>query len=323
MAVVVTAAGLYVVLRSPGGTSRQGRRVGATTSTSRPGRVAPSHPLAVDAQTLRVRLPAPRSRSVVIADDNGLAVLGGLDAARRSTADVWQLDAQALAISPAGRLAVAVHDAAGARIGGSMFVFGGGAVQTVDTVQSVTGGRGTIAGHLPQARSDLVAVSVGGTSYVLAGFDGKAATPSVLATTDGRTFRTVANLLTGVRYPAVAAVGSTIYVIGGEAAGRPTATVQRIDLTTGRVSLAAPLSHPLAHAAAAVIGGHIVVAGGRANDAVTDEIALYDPASGSTPAGHLPAPAADCGSALLGDRLVLVGGEGASTLDTVVEVSIS
>ena len=52
-------------------------------------------------------------------------------------------------------------------------MFGGGAQTTVDAVQSLPPtGSATIAGHLPQPRSDLAAIEVGATVYLVGGYDG-------------------------------------------------------------------------------------------------------------------------------------------------------
>ena len=70
-------------------------------------------------------------------------------------------------------------------------------------------------GRLPAIRADLAAVSVAGELVVVGGGTPGRPDLRVLATTDGRSFRVVAHLLVGVRYPAVAVVGSLIYVVGG------------------------------------------------------------------------------------------------------------
>ena len=56
----------------------------------------------------------------------------------------------------------------------------------------------------------------------------------MLATTNGRTFTTVAALRIPVRYPAVAVLGGQIYVFGGQAiggrhAGAPLDAIQAVD----------------------------------------------------------------------------------------------
>ena len=98
------------------------------------------------------------------------------------------------------------------------------------TVQQIGTGGGTaaMAGRLPGPRSGLAAVTIGGTAYLVGGAAGAGAAGDVLATADGRHFRTVARLPVPVRDPAVAALGQQIWVFGGQAATGPTSDIQRI-----------------------------------------------------------------------------------------------
>ncbi len=150
------------------------------------------------------KLPAPVSRPVVLPVHGGFVVLGGLATGDVSTSRIVQVDVAGGSSQITGHLAVAVHDSAGAVIGGRFLVFGGGSFSTVSAVQSWTSGLATEVAKLPEARSDLSAVTLNRTSYLVGGFDGSAMTPDVLATTDGVSFRPVARLTVPVRYAAVA-----------------------------------------------------------------------------------------------------------------------
>jgi len=163
---------------------------------------------------------------------------------------------------------------------------------------------------MPQARSDLVAAEVNGTAYVLGGFDGSQSVPSVLATTDGATFRTVTQLPQTVRYPAVAVLDGRIWLFGGTHDGREVTTIQRFDPTTGEAVVAAQLPTPLSDASAVVVGGRILILGGRSRAQVLDTVVRFDPASGRTSTvGRLPYPVADAGAAVVDGVGYLVGGE--------------
>ena len=65
-------------------------------------------------------------------------------------------------------------------------------------------------------------MTVGSAAYVLGGYDGAQLPSDVLRSSDGRHFTSVGNLPVAVRYPAVAVVGTTIYLLGGELAGART-----------------------------------------------------------------------------------------------------
>ena len=88
-------------------------------------------------------------------------------------------------------------------------------------VARATAGAGAVAGQLPQPRSDLATTTVGRTDYIVGGYDGTTYDPSVLATTDGTHFTSVANLPVPVRYPAVVALDGQCSRSGARrAAGR-------------------------------------------------------------------------------------------------------
>ena len=154
----------------------------------------------------------------MLAHGPDLLIAGGLTPqATSSTTAVSLLDPVTGSSAPAGRLAAPTHDAAGATLGGRDFIFGGGDQASAATVQALTGSHpATVTGRLPGPRSDLAAVTVGRTAYLLGGYDGSRYDASVLATADGRHFRTVARLPVPVRYPAVAALGGQIWVFGGQ-----------------------------------------------------------------------------------------------------------
>jgi hypothetical protein len=173
---------------------------------------------AIESGLLPWHLTAPISRQVVLpGSGNRLVVLGGLTGSDTSADGVYALDTATGALAHIGSLATPLHDAAGAVIGGNDVIFGGGAPQTVATVQSFLAtvsatppsalATGTVQGQLPAPRSDAVAVGVGTTTYIVGGFDGSAPDATVLATSDGRTFSAVAPLAEPVRYAAVASSG--------------------------------------------------------------------------------------------------------------------
>ncbi len=119
-------------------------------------------------------LPAGVSRSVVLPDGSGFVILGGLATGDTSTSRIVAVDPAGGSSRIVGDLALAVHDSAGAVIGGRFFVFGGGSTSTVSVVQAWTAGSAAEVATLPEARSDLSATTLGGTTYVVGGFNGSA-----------------------------------------------------------------------------------------------------------------------------------------------------
>jgi hypothetical protein len=206
----------------------------------------------------------------------------------------------------AGYLAVAVHDAAGAVIGGHFLFFVGGSVSTVSVLQAWPAGSATEVARLPAARSDLSAATLHGTTYLVGGFDGSAMTPDVLATTHGVSFRRVAQLAIPVRYAAVAGLGSALWVVGGvtstvEGGTTETDAVQKVDLVSGGLLSSAgcpsPRATPRRWSSTARFSCWEGVRGPlRARRFF---VWIQRLVSSRRPAGHLPGPISDAGAVVV------------------------
>jgi hypothetical protein len=299
---------------------------------------------AIEAGVLPWRLDEPLSRETLYSGaGNEVIVAGGLGVSENSVSSVFSLDVTGGAQTPLGALAAPVHDAAGAQIAGQDFVFGGGSPTTISGVESfasavVLGDPGSVIGHLPQPRSDASAVVIGDTTYVVGGYDGTNPDPQVLATVDGVHFSAVADLAISVRYAAVVTWDKKIYLFGGEEIGGPGSgtvsdSIQIVDPITRTSKVVGHLAQPIAGAAAAVIGGHIYVAGGSTVSTAAQEasspsssgasdtgsIFAFDPSTDKMlEAGTLPVPVAYGAVQVVGSRAWLVGGESNGTpVDTV------
>jgi N-acetylneuraminic acid mutarotase len=265
-------------------------------------------------------LPAPISGESVVGLPGGPLILGGLDSAEGSVSGVFQLDAGTGRLRQAGALHAPLHDAAAAVLGNQVLVFGGGVEASTAEVQGMAVGAdggtaaevASVVGHLPTVRSDLSAVSVDGRAYVLGGYDGEAPLASVLASSDGGSFREVATLPVPARYMAVAASGGKIYAFGGElASGAPSDAIQVVDPQAGTARVVGHLPQPASHAAAVALGGRVYVLGGEANGTVSDRVWRFDPGGGRVvPAGRLPLPVAYGAAAVVGSTAYLIGGKG-------------
>jgi len=325
-----------VVVASSGSSPSSSTATTTTTTTTGAHRgagavVATTGPPSIEAGVLPWQLPVAVSRSTVVPDGTGFTVLGGLAASQASVASVYSIDPSTGAATPGGTLAAAVHDAAGASLSGSTYVLGGGSPDTVATVQSVptppaagptpgtgTTATGTVAGRLPTPRSDLTVVTTGTgratTAYVVGGYDGTTYQPSVLATTDGTRFTTVAQLTVPVRYAAVAAQGGLLYAFGGQTAAPGTTTtatddIQVVDPATHTSKVVGHLPQALYGASAFVIDGTIYVAGGQVpNGATLTTIDAFVPAGAKVlNAGLLPQAEAFGGYATVGTGRHAVG----------------
>ena len=263
------------------------------------------------------------SDAVVFTEGSSLLVAGGLTARDTSVATVTRVDPVTSVVAAAGQLTAPVHDGAGLTLGSAHLFLGGGTSASVATVQLLRpAGMATVAGMLPEPRSDLVAAVSGGVGYVLGGYTGAYMLADVLQTRDGRTFHTVATLPVPVRYAAVAASRSELWLFGGiTGAGATTDVVQRVDLATGTAKVVGHLPEALSHAAGFVMGGGVYLAGGRtATGRCLDAILRVDASGAATQVGTLPEASSDAGIAVVHDVAYLVGGETPATSAAIVEV---
>ena len=172
-----------------------------TSHAARPAAVALG-----SAETLGA-LPEARSGIAAARFGASIVVSGGLSPAGESTSTVFRL-APPAASSCAAVLPGPVHDAAATAIAGRLLLFGGGQFEGSNRIVSVLPGPPRVIGTLPQALSDLDAVTIGGRC-VCASAAGTARPPTRRSTRSppaGRASR-VGRLALGVRYPAAAALG--------------------------------------------------------------------------------------------------------------------
>ncbi len=279
-------------------------------------------------------LPAAISGEAVVGTSGGPLIVGGLDSAESSVEGVFLLDSTNGRTQQVGSLTGPLHDAAAAILGNQILVFGGGTETSTDEVQALPISKGSIpagstarpVGHLPSVRSDLSAVTIGTTAYVLGGYDGNEPLASVLGTEDGSSFTEVTKLPAPGRYLAVATLGGRIYAFGGEtASGTASNAIQEVDPKTGTARIVGRLPTGIYHASAVVLGKSIYVLGGEANGKPTDQILRFRPGSkGIVTAGRLPQATAGGAAASDGSTAYLVGGTGTSgaALPSVVQVEV-
>ncbi len=347
------APGRYRRAGSAGGICLALLAAGCTTTASPPARrppaaahpatsaaspsASPGAPLALQVTPAAYQLPAGISREVVLPQGRDLLIAGGLTPQATSTDAVTRLDPATGQTSQAGRLASATHDAAGAMIGGRPLVFGGGEQASVAAVQAIApGGVAMVTGQLPRPRSDLSAVTTGGTAYLLGGYDGAAYDATVLATTDGQRFAAVARLPVPVRYAAVGVLGGEIWVFGGQTPAGISSVIQRVNPATGKTAVVGHLPRPMTGGSAFTLGGALYVAGGQVGPAgaataspsaplATSRAVLgFDPGRRTvTIEGTLPVPVANAGVALLGRTAYLIGGnDGQRAVPTVTRLRL-
>jgi N-acetylneuraminic acid mutarotase len=252
---------------------------------------------------------------------DSLFLLGGLNANGVSSSDVYRIQPSTGNVTLAGLLSTPTHGAAAVTLGQQVLVFGGADVSPDSLVQAFDPATGTttVIGHMPGPRADLVGAAVGNEVVLLAGFNGSAFLSDVWATPDGTSFSVAGQIAAVERYPAIAAVGTKIYLFGGLVAGGEyngtfSTTVQSFDVATRQAHVVGQLPTPLAHARAAVLDGQVLVFGGWTPAGPSSAILRFDPTTGTlSQVGTLPGPVADEAIGTVGNTVYLASGLAAST----------
>jgi hypothetical protein len=276
-------------------------------------------------------LPVPITAALVLPGPAGqLVVVGGEVASGQSATGAFLVNPATGALRLVANLAVGVHEAAGAVLGGRDYVFGGasgglgGPISSVvqsfpapTTTQPGAAVAAVASGHLPAPRAADVAVTVGTATYLVGGYSGPAAVAKVLRTSDGSTFTPVGNLAVPVRDAAVGALDGQIYVFGGAKPvasvhgvdWEPVADIQRFDPTSGEASIIGHLPLAVSGAVAANLGGHLYVAGGDTALGANATIWGFEATRGAVVvSGHLPVPVSGAGAADDSGGVWLIGG---------------
>jgi hypothetical protein len=249
-------------------------------------------------------LPAVVSKlSAVALRDGRLVVLGGLVNGSSSS--------QVLLGPPSGlrrvaSLPVATHDAAAARVGHRIYLFGGGEAVSTDAVVRFDPVSHVVsrAGSLGEPLSDLGAASVGGKTYLVGGYTGSRYATAVLRFRPGAQPTLVTRLPAGLRYAGVASLGSKIYVAGGLTTAGASRAVYAVDPAAGTVARIATLPRPIDHAALAALGSRLLLAGGGSR-----QVLAIDPGARTVKAvATLPQPLTDPAAVSEPGRVFVVGG---------------
>lgn len=204
-----------------------------------------------------------RAAGAVVGDTGYM--FGGLVPGDRSISSILSVNLETGAARRLGSLPIAAHDAAAVAMANEIWLFGGSdpSGRLVQRFDPASGSVSTI-GHLPRVLSDLAAATIGKTAYVVGGYDGSRARAEVLATINGKAFRSVATLPTGLRYAAVASSGSELIVAGGQTqSAGASRSVYVVDTTSGSVRRLGQVPSPVAHAVIVIRGNDAFLIGGR------------------------------------------------------------
>ncbi len=143
-------------------TTRSSVGVAATAPHAKP-RAAASSPRLYASASLR--LPAPVRNPATTALGGRAILMGGLDQAIASSADVVVADQRGSRL--VAQLPYPVHDAAAATLGGRAYLLGGGEPSRDEILAVDPTGRAAVAGRLPAPASDVAAATIGQEVYVV------------------------------------------------------------------------------------------------------------------------------------------------------------
>ncbi len=311
-ALLVAGCGSSSSSSSSGAGSGASHSASGSQTTTRTSATTSAVPVTLSAGQL-APLPDARSGAASAAFGGNVVVSGGLSTAGVSSDTVFRLEqaGQPAVLPP---LPGPVHDAASAAIGSRLLLFGGGESEGSDRVIQVLPGPSKLVGQLPVALSDLAAVTVGDTAYVLGGWNGTATNPGIYAVSATGAATTVGHLPIGLRYPAAAALDGKVIIAGGENSDSiPVTDAFSFDPTTRSITRLPALPVPTDHTAGAVLNGRFYIIAGLRRGEFTDAIISWAP--GETHwqnAGHLPQALADLDAVPLGNGIAVIGGRGAS-----------
>ena len=278
----------------------------------------PTDPLRIGSRAAG-SLAAPIQDAAVATFRRRILLLGGLDSADTSTADIRTIaEGQARTI---GRLPNVFHDGAAVRIGSNVYEFGGGnGIRELDQILRVDPTTGTAirVGSLPAPSSDHAAAMVAGRAYIVGGYTGARWLNTIVGWRPGKSAHVVARLPTSLRYAAVAAAQGKIIVAGGSLPnGDASRAVYAFDPRKHELHRVGSLPAPTTHAGAAALGNRVLVIGGRSArpDTPTSRIVAIDPETGRIRvAGRLPRPISDAAVITLGPNIWVAGGRDGGTV---------
>jgi len=259
----------------------------------------------------RLRQPVQDAAVAAISASSAL-LIGGLDQSDQSSTQIVRLSGSQ--DQRIGSLAVALHDATASALGGFVFLFGGGSLESFSSIMRVSAsGQAQSAGRLPTPASDVASAQIGGTIYIVGGYTGQAPLRTILAWRPGQAPRVVGMLPQPVRYAAVAAQRGVLVIAGGTTGAAADGDVYRFDPASGRVARLARLPRPLTHAAAVSLGATVLALGGRGAglNTQTRQILAISPRGAVALAGELPRALSDLAAVALGHEALLAGGRDA------------
>jgi hypothetical protein len=310
----VTAAGIVV------GRSTEPAAVSTTTAASTtttaprvepppPSPPPPPKPVVFTWGPLRAEsyggLPAGGDHAAATVVGHSLAVVGGTGGARVLAGPIGgQLEVVTALRAPLAGLQAFPS-------AGSLWVVGGeqgGKVTAAVLRINLVSGRIRPSGTFEEPLAEAGVAADGGSAYLVGGWTGDQYATAVLKFTPPSTASLVARIPVGVRSPAVALVGNTLYVAGGQSEQGPSSAVYAVDVASGGVTSLGQLLQPVVGGVLLPVGSKLYLVGGRTTGGkASGAVILIDPATGSsTLAGRIPRPLVGASAVRAGTRALVV-----------------
>ena len=216
-----------------------------------------------------------------------------------------------------GSLPAKRADAAAFVSGKSIYVVGGESGKaTSEAIErvAVATGKVSAAGKFEEPLAEAGYAGRQGSIYLVGGWTGSKYATAILKFAPSAKIVLLARLPQGLRSPAVALVGHTLFIAGGRSKAGPTRKVLELDLLSGKLRSIGKLPQGIDSALFVEYGGDLYLLGGRdATGAPVDTVTKIVPATGKvSAAGTLPFALAGAAAVADGKQtLVVVSATGA------------
>ncbi len=305
----VTAAGIVVGRSTEPSAVPSTPAATTTTNVPRAKPPPPPKPVVFAWGPLRAesygRLPAGGDHAAATVVGPSLAVVGGTGSARVLAGPVGGR----LGVVTALRAPLAALQAFPS--GGSLWIVGGeqGSKVTDALLRvNLSSGRIVPSGTFEEPLAESGVAADGGSAYLAGGWTGDQYASAVLKFTPPSKVSLVSRLPVGVRSPAVALVGNTLYVAGGQTAQGPSTAVYAVDVDSGGMKSLGQLPQPVEGGVLLPVGSKLYLVGGRTTGGkASGAVILIDPATGSaTLAGRIPRPLVGASAVRAGTKALVV-----------------
>jgi hypothetical protein len=194
---------------------------------------------------------------------------------------------------------------------GSVYVLGGEHGSAVaDQIYRIdlSSGKAVRAGTFEEPLAESGVASRGSSVYFAGGWTGTQYATAILKFAPPGTSKLIARLPDGLRGPAVALLGQTLYVAGGRTETGLSKKVYAVDLDTGKVSIFGTLPQGVEQSILVVSAEGIFMLGGEtAAGKAVDTVVRIDPITGyATDVGKLTTPFTGAADVPAGQRTIVV-----------------